>query len=37
MVPLETPIKRAAAAHSNLVAYCRRMAQRYFPESYSPK
>lgn len=37
MVPLETPIKRAAAAHSNLVAYCRRMAQRYFPEGYSPR
>jgi glutathione S-transferase len=33
MVPLETPIKAAAAAHPNLVAYCRRMAQRFFPES----
>jgi len=37
MVPLETPINRAAAAHPNLVAYCRRMAQRYFPEGYSPR
>lgn len=37
MVPLETPIKRAAAAHPNLVAYCRRMAQRYFPADYSPR
>lgn len=36
MVPLETPVKRAAAAHPNLAAYCRRMAQRYFPESCSP-
>ena len=31
MVPLETPIKAAAAGHPNLVAYCQRMAQRYFP------
>lgn len=30
MVPLETPVKSAAAAHPNLVAYCRRMEQRYF-------
>lgn len=37
MVPLETPIKSAAAGHANLVAYCQRMAQRYFPEGYSPK
>lgn len=37
MVPLDTPIKRAAAAHPNLVAYCRRMAQRYFPDDYSPR
>ena len=37
MVPLETPIKAAAAGHSNLVAYCRRMAQQYFPESHSPR
>ena len=31
MVPFETPIKSAAAGHGNLVAYCQRMAQRYFP------
>jgi glutathione S-transferase len=37
MVPLESPIKRAAAAHPNLVAYCRRMAQQYFPGDYSPR
>lgn len=37
MVPLETPIKAAAAGHANLVAYCRRMADRYFPESHSPR
>jgi glutathione S-transferase len=37
MVPLESPIKRAAAAHPNLVAYCRRMAQQYFPDDYSPR
>lgn len=37
MVPLETPIKAAAAAHSNLVEYCRRMARQYFPADYSPR
>lgn len=37
MVPLETPIKAAAAGHPNLVAYCQRMAQQYFPEGYSPR
>lgn len=37
MVPLQTPIKAAAAGHPNLVAYCQRMAQRYFPESHSPR
>ena len=37
MVPLETPIKSAAAGHANLVAYCRRMATRYFPADYSPR
>ncbi len=37
MVPLETPVKAAAAGHANLVAYCRRVAQRYFPEGYSPR
>lgn len=37
MVPLETPIKAAAAGHPNLVAYCQRMAQQYFPESHSPR
>lgn len=37
MVPLETPIKAAAASHANLVAYCRRMAQQYFPADYSPR
>ncbi len=37
MVPLETPIKAAAAGHANLVAYCRRMAGQYFPPDYSPK
>jgi len=31
MVPLETPIKAAAARHANLAAYCQRMAQEYFP------
>lgn len=33
MVPLETPIKAAAAAHPNLAGYCRRMAQQYFPQA----
>lgn len=37
MVPLETPIKRAAVTHPNLVAYCERMARQYFPEAYSPR
>jgi glutathione S-transferase len=37
MVPLETSVKQAAAAHPNLVAYCQKMAQQYFPESYSPR
>jgi glutathione S-transferase len=37
MVPLETPIKSAAAGHANLVAYCRRMAGQYFPADYSPR
>ena len=37
MVPLETPIKAAAAGHANLVAYCQRMAAQYFPESHSPR
>lgn len=37
MVPLETPIKSAAADHANLVDYCRRMATRYFPADYSPR
>jgi len=37
MVPLETPVKAAAAGRANLVAYCRRVAQRYFPEGYSPR
>ncbi len=37
MVPLETPIKAAAAGHANLVAYCRRMTRRYFPADYSPR
>ncbi len=37
MVPLETPIKSAAAGHANLVAYCRRMATLYFPADYSPR
>lgn len=37
MVPLDTPIKRAAAGHPNLGAYCQRMMQQYFPESYSPR
>ncbi len=36
-VPLETPIRQAAQGHANLVAYCRRMAARYFPEAYSPR
>jgi glutathione S-transferase len=31
MVPLETPIKSAAAGHRKLTAYCQRMAQQYFP------
>jgi glutathione S-transferase len=31
MVELETPLKAAALSHANLVAYCRRMAERYFP------
>lgn len=31
MVPLETPIKAAAAGHANLADYCRRMTQQYFP------
>jgi len=31
MVPLESPIKSAAASHANLSSYCQRMAQRYFP------
>lgn len=35
MVPLETPVKIAAAGHPNLVAYCQRMAQRYFPAGQS--
>ena len=35
MVPLETPVKIAAAGHANLVAYCQRMAQRYFPAGQS--
>ena len=37
MVPLETPIKAAAAGHANLVAYCQRMAVQYFPASHSPR
>lgn len=37
MVPLETPIKAAAARHANLVAYCQRMAGQYFPSAYSPR
>ena len=37
MVPLETPIKEAAAGHPNLVAYCQCMAQQYFSESHSPR
>ena len=37
MVPLDTPIKAAAAGHANLVAYCRRMATQYFPADYSPR
>ena len=37
MAPLETPIKAAAAGHGNLVAYCQRMAQQYFPADYSPR
>lgn len=37
LVPLETPIKAAAAGHPNLVAYCQSMAQQYFPESHSPR
>lgn len=31
MVPFETSIKKAAAGHANLVAYCERMANQYFP------
>jgi len=31
MAPVETPIKAAAEGHDNLVAYCQRMAQQYFP------
>jgi glutathione S-transferase len=34
MVPLETPIKEAAAGHANLAAYCRRMTRQFFPEGY---
>jgi glutathione S-transferase len=37
LVPLETPIKAAATAHSNLVDYCQRMARQYFPADYSPR
>ncbi|MDP2824341.1 MAG: glutathione S-transferase family protein [Sulfuritalea sp.] len=37
MVPLETPIRAAAAGHGNLAAYCRRMATQYFPVDYSPR
>jgi glutathione S-transferase len=37
MVELETPLKTAAAGHANLVAYCRRMAERYFAAGYSPR
>ena len=37
MVPLETPVKAAAAGHPNLVAYCQRMARQYFPGDYSPR
>ena len=37
LVPLETPIKAAAAGHANLVAYCQRMAAQYFPASHSPR
>lgn len=37
MVPLETPIKAAAAGHANLVAYCQRMARQFFPADYSPR
>ena len=37
MVPLETPVKSAAAGHANLVDYAHRMARRYFPEGYSPR
>jgi glutathione S-transferase len=31
MVELDTPLKVAALSHENLVGYCRRMAERYFP------
>jgi glutathione S-transferase len=31
-VPVDTPLKRAAAARPNLVEYCRRMKARCFPE-----
>lgn len=31
MAPLDGPVKASAAGHSNLVAYCRRMMQQYFP------
>ena len=37
LVPLETPIKAAAAGHPNLVAYCQSMTQQYFPPDYSPR
>ena len=37
MVPLETPVKAAAAGQPNLVAYCQRMARQYFPDNYSPR
>jgi glutathione S-transferase len=40
-VPLDSPLREAAASHPALVAYCERMRQRYFPEpkigrSWSP-
>jgi glutathione S-transferase len=31
-VPIDTPIARCARERKNLVAYCRRMRERYFPE-----
>ncbi len=37
MAALETPVRKAAAAHPNLVGYCRRMARQYFPADYSPR